>query len=180
MSLTNQITELSSKNAILKEETAELQHDKEILEKDLSAARAAQKEVEEKHTEQIKAMEKMIQKRARLFKPAKRRGDDAMHTKVDLAAQVQSLKKTHSNFLESTLSTTSPCVTFLVARKEHERSQMTRGEQLFGIHVNNAKNLSHQAVSSRCFLVFIPIARTVSQGVPEVGQRRQRTFIKRD
>jgi septal ring factor EnvC (AmiA/AmiB activator) len=99
--ITGQLSELTAKNDLLKEEKAEVLNDKAALEKELEAARAATKLAEEKHAEQLKNMEKLLQqKRARIFRPAKK--VNALQTKIDLAAQVQGLKKTHSPFLEST------------------------------------------------------------------------------
>jgi chromosome segregation ATPase len=101
--ITGQLSELTAKNDLLKEEKAEILNDKAALEKELEAARAAAKLAEEKHAEQLKNMEKLLQqKRARIFRPAKK--VNALQTKIDLAAQVQGLKKTHSPFLESTFT----------------------------------------------------------------------------
>lgn len=101
--ITSQLSEITAKNSVLQEENQELANDKIVLEKELEDSKAALKAADEKYAEQVKSMEKMLQKRARLFKPIKKKNDpnEAMKEKIDLSSHISGLKKTQSPFLES-------------------------------------------------------------------------------
>ena len=99
--ITSQVSELTVANSLLKEEVAEYENEKKSLELELEQSRAAQKLLEEKYAEQVKQMEKMLQKRARLFKPVKK--VNPVEEKIDLSSHISSLKKTGTNFLESNI-----------------------------------------------------------------------------
>eukprot|EP01116_Phalansterium_solitarium_P010379 TRINITY_DN2510_c0_g1_i3.p1 TRINITY_DN2510_c0_g1~~TRINITY_DN2510_c0_g1_i3.p1 ORF type:complete len:843 (+),score=357.36 TRINITY_DN2510_c0_g1_i3:194-2722(+) len=116
--LTQNVSELTVQNQLLKTEKDEASSDKDRMEKQVARLKKDIRDQEENFTKQVEELEKQVHTRSRVWRPARNRRvgwQQAFAEKVDILAHMKGLRKTNSPLLET-------------AMKDHERSMISRGD----------------------------------------------------